>query len=109
MSLNNLILDTLANTGAPVAFENYTGSEPTYIRFFYLPQVQFSAEDIERYTTHYVQVDIFSPGNLIDLTAKVKKSMKQAGFRKNLEDETYEPDTKLYHKIIRFYIIKEAT
>lgn len=107
MSLNSYILKTLDNVGAPVEFEEYTGEEPTYIRFFYLPQSQFSAEDDERYTTHYVQVDVFSPGNLIDISKNVKGKMKRAGFRKNYEADKYETDTKLFHKVLRFYIIRE--
>lgn len=106
--MNRLILDTLKDIGAPVAFEEYTGKEPTYVRFFYLPQIQFSSDDDERYTTHFVQVDIFSPGNLINLSNNVKRKMKQAGFRKNYEVDKYEEDTKLYHKLLRFWITKEA-
>src|SRR5690625_6636889 len=73
--MNRLILDTLKDIGAPVAFEEYTGKEPTYVRFFYLPQIQFSSDDKEKYTTHYVQVDIFSPVNLTQLSNNVKDKM----------------------------------
>lgn len=105
--MNKFILQILSDVGTPVAFENYTGSESTYIRFFYLPQGQFSADDDEKHTTHFVQVDIFTPGNYIALANETKKLMKQAGFRKNFEHSQYENDTKLYHKILRFWIIKE--
>lgn len=106
--MNRLILDALKDIGAPVAFEEYTGKEPTYVRFFYLPQIQFSTDDKEKYTTHYVQVDIFSPVNLTQLSNNVKNKMSQAGFRKNYEVDKYEEDTKLYHKLLRFWITKEA-
>src|SRR5699024_9923575 len=108
MSLNNYILETLSDVGVPVEFEEYTGEEHTYIRFFYLPKNQFSSNDDEQYTTHFVQVDVFSPGNLINLSKDVKKKMKQAGFRKNYEVDKYETDTKLFHKLLRFYIIREV-
>src|SRR5690625_4173902 len=107
MSLNKYILQSLSDVGAHVEFEEYTGDEHTYIRFFYLPQSQFSADDDEKYTTHFVQVDIFSPDNLISLTKNVKEKMKQAGFRKNYENDKYETDTELFHKVLRFYIIRE--
>src|SRR5690625_7939480 len=97
--MNRLILDTLKDIGAPVAFEEYTGKEPTYVRFFYLPQIQFSSDDKEKYTTHYVQVDIFSPVNLTQLSNNVKDKMSQAGFRKNYEVDKYEKDTKLYQEL----------
>lgn len=105
--MNKFILQTLENVGAPVAFETYTGDESTYIRFFYLPQGQFSADDDEKHTTHFVQVDIFTPGNYLSLTKTTKQLMKQAGFRKNFEHSQYEEDTKLFHKILRFWIIRE--
>ena len=106
--MNRLILDALKDVDAPVAFEEYEGDEDTYIRFFHLPQNQFSSNDDEQYTTHFTQVDIFSPGNLINLAKDVKKKMSRAGFRKNYETDKYEEDTGLYHKVLRFYIIREA-
>lgn len=111
--MNKYILDTLKDIDAPVAFEQYIGEEPQYVRFFYLPQGQFDSDDDEQYTVHYVQVDIFSPGilpgkpSLKELTSEVKERMKQAGFKKNYENDRFEDDTKLYHKVLRFYIIKE--
>ena len=108
MSLSSLILLTLANVGAPVAYYHYTGDESTYVRFFPMPQTHFSADDDETYTTHYIQVDIFSPGYYLNLVKETKKLLKQAGFRKNFEDELYEKDTKLYHKVLRFYYITKS-
>lgn len=107
MSLNSYILRTLSKVGVPVSFEKYKGEDPTYIRFFYLPQTQFSVEDEEMYSTHYVQVDIFSPSNLLELIGEVKRVMKEAGFRKNYEVLKYEEDTDLFHGLLRFYIIRE--
>src|SRR5690625_2649018 len=112
--MNKLMFDALKTLDADVAFEEYRGKEPQYVRFFYLPQDQFSSNDDEQYTTHFVQIDIFSPGqisgypSLKELRNDVVSLMKQAGFRKNYENDKYETDTKLYHKVLRFYIIKEA-
>lgn len=105
--MNKYILQTLEDVGAPVAFETYTGDEPTYIRFFYLPQGQFNVDDDEDHTTHYVQVDIFTPYNYKVLAKETEKIMKQAGFKKSFEHGQYEEDTKLFHKILRFWIIRE--
>lgn len=109
MSLNQLILNTLADIGAPVAFQNYTGNESTYIRFFEYDQgAELEADDEEIYTGHYVHLDIFSPGNYLPLVKVVKRKMKQAGFVKNAETEMYEEETKLFHKVLRFYFISET-
>lgn len=104
---NQFIMDTLAPTNIPIEYQDYTGSGSQYIRFFYLPQVDFQADDDERYNVIYVQVDYFTIGNPNPIAKQIKKLMKQAGFKKNHEHEDYETDTKLFHYILRFYYIEE--
>lgn len=105
--MNKRIFDALKPVDVDVAFEDYTGSDDTYIRFFFMPSVQFDSDDDENYITHYVQLDLFTKWDYIELTKEIKQAMKQAGFKKNLEDQTYEKDTKLYHKILRYYFITQ--
>lgn len=110
MSLNSLILTTLANVGAPVAFLNYTGTASTYIRFFeYDNGAGVEADDEEQHVVHWIQIDIFSPGNYMSIVKFIKESMKQAGFKKTHgETELYEEDTKLFHKVLRFYYVSKT-
>lgn len=105
--MNKKIIDALKPLGVDVAFEHYEGGADTFIRFFFLPSVQFDADDEEIYKTHYVQIDLFTKWNYLQLAKDIENAMKQAGFKKNFEDQTYETDTKFYHKIFRFYIIEE--
>ncbi|WP_017797567.1 hypothetical protein [Oceanobacillus kimchii] len=105
--MNQLIMDTLGPIGIPVEYQNYTGSEKEYIRFFYLPQVDFQSDDEEIYSTVYVQVDLFTPWDPNSKAKQIKQRMKQAGFKKNFENELFEEDTNLFHYVLRFYIIKE--
>ncbi|MGN8647886.1 hypothetical protein ACTNEO_05025 [Gracilibacillus sp. HCP3S3_G5_1] len=105
--MNKLIIDTLEQTGLPVAYQVYNGSESEYIRFFYLPQVDFQADDGELYNTIYIQVDIFTPGNPKSYASQAKQLMREVGFKKNFEHELYEEDTKLFHYVLRFYKIEE--
>lgn len=106
MNINKLIIDTLSPIGVPVEFQTYTGKESTYITFFtYLEQGEEFADDEEIITGHYVQIDVWSTGNYKDIAKKVKERMKQAGFRRRSENELYEKDTKIFHKVLRF--IKE--
>lgn len=105
--MNKRIFDALRPLGVDVAFEHYEGSDDTYIRFFFLPSVQFDADDDETYITHYVQIDLFTKWDYTQLAKDIKNAMKNAGFKKNFEDQTYENDTKFYHKIFRFYFIEE--
>lgn len=105
--MNEKIFDVLSGLGIDIAFEDYEGDDDTYIRFFHLPQVDFQAEDGETYATHYVQIDLFTKWDYTHLSKQIIELMIQARFKKNFEDQTYETDTKLFHKILRFYIIKE--
>ena len=108
MNINRLILDTLGEVGVPVAYRTYAGSEPTYIRFFEYDQgAGLESDDDEQYTAHHIQLDVFSPGNYLDLVKQVKRLMKQAKFKKYFETELFEEDTKLYHKVLRFYFISK--
>ncbi|HLR91836.1 MAG TPA: hypothetical protein VK048_02150 [Atopostipes sp.] len=105
--MTDLIRDLLKQTSKPVAYQEYTGSESEYIRFFYLPQVDFQADDGEVYSTHYIQVDLFTPYDPRGVANQIKQIMKQAGFKKSFEHETFEEDTKLFHCVLRFWITKE--
>lgn len=106
--MNKLIIDTLEPIGVPVALQTYTGKETTYITFFtYLAQGEQFADDEEIVTGHYIQVDVWSKGNYVDVVDEVKNRMKQAGFRRRLEHDLYENDTKIYHKVLRFVYEQE--
>lgn len=62
------------------------------------------AENEEIATTYYVQVDIFSKGNYIELENKIKEKMINAGFDRSMCADLYEADAGLYHKAMRFFI-----
>lgn len=103
MNLNKLIMDTLKPLGIPVAFGNYNQAEDTYIVFIEYNQApQINADDDEIITKHFFQVDVFSRNNYLQLIKDVKRLMKQAGFGRMFESETYDDDMKMYRKILRF-------
>jgi hypothetical protein len=103
MSLNNLIIDTLSPLKVPVSFATYNSSANTYIVFVEYNQAPaLSADDDELFTKHFYQVDIFSSGNYIQLVKDVKRLMKEAGFTRMFESETYETEMKKFRKILRF-------
>ena len=104
MNIHNLIKTTLAPTNTPVNLLTYTGSATTYITFFeYNQRGSLFLEDEETNTTHSIQVDVWSKGNYLTLVEQVKNLMKQAGFTRNSEAEFFEEDTKIFHKVLRFY------
>lgn len=108
MSLNALIINTLKPLGVPVSFQTYTGTAATYITFFeYNQNSALNADDEEINTNHSIQVDIWSKGDYTTIVQQVKDNLKTAGFRRTFETELYEPDTKIYHKVLRFSFVKE--
>lgn len=103
MNLNSLILNTLQPVNVPVAFLVYTGTARPYITFLELDQRSaLNSDDIETETEHTIQVDVFHTGNYNSLVDSVKQKLVAVGFARTNEQDFYETDTKLYHKVIRF-------
>ncbi|MBB6451985.1 hypothetical protein HNQ94_000406 [Salirhabdus euzebyi] len=102
MSINKLIKDTLEPLGIPVdKIENSIAD--TYIVYTeYNRASMLNADDEEKATKVFLQVDVFSKGNYEQLVIDVKRLMKEAGFGRMFESETYEVEMKKFRKIIRF-------
>jgi hypothetical protein len=104
VSINKLIKDTLEPLNVPCEFETYEGEDDPYITFFcYNEQGEKFADDVEIETGFYIQVDIWSKGNIEQLKVNVIKLLKAAGFKRKTAQDLYESDTQLYHKCIRFF------
>lgn len=103
MSLNSLIESTLSPLDVPVYPNTYDGEEDTYIVFnTYNEAPEMNADDEEIITKYFIQVDVFSSGNYLSLVKKVKRLMKDVGFGRMFESETYDTEMKKNRKIIRF-------
>lgn len=108
MSLNQMILSTLASLDIPVAFQTYSGNAETYITFFiYLDKIEVHADDDEFITGQYIQLDIWAKGDYTNLVKEIHQSMKEAGFIKLNFYDLYEKDLKIYHKVMRYKLEKE--
>lgn len=98
------VKEALNSLGVPVTFNKYTGTETTYITFLeYNNQSEDSSEDEIDSESHFIQVNIFSKNNYIELVKKVKSAMKIAGFFYTNGNDQYESDTGLHHKSLRFF------
>jgi hypothetical protein len=107
MSLNQLIINTLKPLGVPVGFHKYQGSAATYITFFEFNQNgALFADDEEQLTSHSIQVDIWSKGDYTELVKQVKNELMNVGFSRPTENELYENDTELFHKVLRFNFVQ---
>ncbi|EKS4344849.1 hypothetical protein QB607_002845 [Clostridium botulinum] len=109
MSINKLIIDTLKPLGVPTRFQTYEGKEETYITFFcYNEQGECFADDTEIATGLYMQVNIWSKGNVEQLKIDTVELLKKAGFIKRPgAQDLYEPDTRIFHKVLRFFYYVE--
>lgn len=105
MSINKLIIDILEPLNVPVKFQTYEGEETTYITFFtYLEQGESYSDDLEDTTGFYVQIDLWSKGNLEKIKENTIKLLKANGFiKRTVHDAPYEPDTGIFHKVLRFF------
>jgi hypothetical protein len=112
MSLNKLILNTLKPLGIPIGFHTLDSEQEklhptTYITFFeYNQNSALNADDMETKTKQSVQIDVWSKGDYTSLVQQIKDSLLDQGFRRTTENELYEPDTKIYHKVIRFNFVQ---
>lgn len=103
MSVDKLLMDTLKPLGYPIGKAEYNQVADTYIAFVEYNQApKLNADDQEIVTKHFYQVDVFSNKNYNQLVKDIKTSMKQAGFIRMFESETFDEDMKKYRKIIRF-------
>lgn len=104
MSINQAVMTALKEIGVPVRFQTYTGTADSYITFFtYLEKPEQHADDKERTTGYYVQIDVWSKGDYTNLVNAVHKKMLAAGFTKQYFYDLYENDLKIYHKAMRFF------
>lgn len=109
MNLNNLIISTLQPLNVPVAFLVYTETTRPYITFLELDQrSSLDCDNQEKETAHTIQVDVFHTGNYKDLVESVKQKLIAVGFTRSNEQDFYETDTKLFHKVIRFSYYEEV-
>jgi uncharacterized protein (DUF302 family) len=101
-------MNALKPLNIPLSFHKYSGKAETYITFHeYMTLGEGYEEDEETLTGHYVQIDLWSKSDYIELVEKIRSAVLSAGFKRLNEIDLYEEDTKIYHKAIRFYYLEE--
>ena len=108
MSINQKIISTLSSLDIPVSFQSYSGKADPYLTFFiYLDKTEQHADDEDLNTGYYIQLDIWTKGDYTELVKNVHQKMNKAGFSKMNFYDLYENDLKVYHKVMRYFILKE--
>lgn len=59
-------------------------------------------EGAEISTDLYLQVDIFSRGSFKEIEIAIKEKLKNENFGRSFASDTYEKETQLFHRAIRF-------
>lgn len=104
MSINNEVLRALKDIGIPVSFQTSKNEKYPYLTFFtYLDTTIQHADDEEIITGYFIQIDIWSKTDYIKIAKEVHQSMLTANFIKQRFHDLYEEDTKVYHKVMRFF------
>jgi hypothetical protein len=104
--INNKVIEALKSLNVPVSFQKYNGKQSTYITFFnYLEQGEQYADNEEKATGYYIQIDLWSKNDYTELVKSVKNAMKAAGFIRTSAADLFESDTKIYHKAMRFFYL----
>lgn len=60
------------------------------------------ADDIAYAADVLVQVDVWSRGSTSAIAGEVDKAMKELGYSRTGAPDLYEPDTRIYHKAMRY-------
>lgn len=92
----------------PVKFLKYDGKETTYVTYGETDEDNSYSgdDDILGYVSYY-DFDIYSKGNYFNIVKKIKKVLKENGFKyqpNRTSQDMYEADTGYYHKTLCFAI-----
>jgi hypothetical protein len=106
--INKIIIDSLKPLNIPVCFQRYSGKAEAYITFHeYFSCGEEYEDDEESLTAHYMQIDVWSKSDYMNIVSQVEEHLINAGFKRLNEIDLYEEDTKIYHKGLKFYYLEE--
>lgn len=103
MNVKKKIIDALRSTNVPVSTLTGNNNNSEYIILNEYNQVpSINADDEEKSTKYFYQVDVFTAGDFTTIVAEVENRLKQAGFKRMFSSESYDNDAQKYRKILRF-------
>lgn len=107
--MNQIIKETLAPLNISISYVTANNDASEYIIFNDFNQgSSLRADDREVATNYFVQLDIFSDGNFLELARLTKDLMEAEGFQRIYESPgDYEVDMKRFRKTYRFIYADE--
>lgn len=102
------ILDKIKINGksVPNALMYYNGEANTFIVYSSsMERVGLSGDDLPQQLVEAWDIDVYSKSNYLELAKEVKKAMIAAGWvYKGSGSDTYDEQTKMYHRLLEFEI-----
>jgi len=101
---NTEIKRILSELNIPIAHLKYKGNKKTYIIWTIIDeQPIFSSDDEINFSEITIDIDIYSESNYLSIMSSVKKIMKENEWIWDGDsEESFEEDTKLYHRTCTF-------
>jgi hypothetical protein len=110
MDIIETIDNALSSALTPLSISSFYGwydedIQKTHVTFIQLNDADVDYSDGEAEATeYYIQVDIWSKENIESLKKVIKTAMKTINSTYYGGQDFYEKDTKIFHKVLRFYI-----
>ncbi len=104
MNINPVVEKAFKNYTVPIEYMKYTGQADSYLTYYTWKELPESFSDNETdIEVAYGTIDIFSKNNFKTILKEVKKILKDNGFTvTDVDNESYEEDTKFYHVPVNF-------
>lgn len=94
MTIFEKISNTLESLNIPVVRSFYKGTQPSYIIVsIYNDSEAFLVDDDSEGELYQIKMTYWRECNEVDLTRKIKKLLKEAGFIRNYVADTFEDDS----------------
>jgi hypothetical protein len=105
--INKLIIESLRPLNIPVTFQKYTGMASEYITFHcYFTQGEAFDDDSESLTGQYIQIDVWTKSDYTKIVNNTRNLLINMGFKRINEFDLYENDTKIFHKVMKFFYME---
>lgn len=107
--INDAALVKLLGSPRAYAVKAPDANEYPRITFFEMTSFDANHADDQAYSSRMVyQVDIWSKGNPDPIAVEVDRLMKSIGFARVSGADLYDEDVQVYHRALRYGILKEV-
>jgi hypothetical protein len=103
MNMIDYVSDALSGLGVQANWNVRPASFPSITFATYNSRGEEYGDGKLTGTGHYIQIDVWSKNDYTALVDSTKAAMNAAGFSWQDENDNFEDDTKIYHKVIKYH------